>query len=78
MAALSIGIVDTKVFMGLSSREIKESAVYADAVLNVRPVEFATKTKTANVNSGASVVTLLPKLCVNVGLRSEKKVVWYT
>lgn len=63
-AALSIGIVDTRVFMGPSRREIKERAVYADAVFSVRPVEFAKMTKTANVNNGASVFTLLP-ICTN-------------
>jgi hypothetical protein len=59
---LIIGTADTKVFIGSFRSEINESAVYADVVFNVRPVEFATMTKTANVNSGASVVTLLPAI----------------
>ena len=62
IAELIIGTVDTKTFMGSFRSEINESAVYADAVFSVRPVEFATITKTANVNSGASVLTLLPAI----------------
>jgi hypothetical protein len=62
IAELIIGTVDTKTFMRSFKSEINESAVYADAVFSVLPVEFATITKTANVNSGASVLTLLPAI----------------
>jgi hypothetical protein len=39
--------------MGVASSEMRESAVYADAVLSVRPVVFAEMTKMAKVAQGA-------------------------
>lgn len=53
MAALSIGMVATRSFMGLESRVINDRAVQAFEVFIVRPVVLAVITNPANVTNGA-------------------------
>jgi len=57
IAEFNIGIVRIKVFIGSPSREIKESAVKADAVSNCFPEYFAAITNMANVAKDAKVLT---------------------
>lgn len=51
-AAFTSGMVLNNVFIGSAKRAMRDSAVYAVEVLNVRPVRFAETTNTVNVTSG--------------------------
>jgi len=67
IAALKVGTAWTRMFMGVDNNVIRESAVYAEAVLRVCPVKRAEMVNIANVTSGAIAVVLFAARLVSTG-----------
>lgn len=61
MEEFSMGIVRTKVFMGLASKDIRDNDVNAAAVSKVRPVYLVEMTKNIKVTNGDKQVVLFAR-----------------